>query len=401
MPEETKLDAAQGEMSHEEEMEFLKEDESEEKPKESKEPKIVERLEGTEPEEVETEKTEEEKEEPEELEASEYVTKRPTWSEINKEFPEFFKKFPQLKHVIGREMAYSEVFPTVEDAQEAQEDSEAFTTLNDHFLKGDIKEISALMKETDEKAYNRFVDDFLPSLYSSDSTAFYRITAPIVQNLFNQIYIAAKGKNENLENAVRVIADHVFGDENIIEKPAQVTQQRNDDADNERAKFQRERLTSARKDVETSILSDLKDSIFNDFVSQFPDEKIPQGMEEFISDAVESAVSKIDKVMSSDRSYMNMINSLWRRAFNSQFTGDWKDRIIDAYLSRAQELIPDQRRKIMPFIPKKSSTSNGRKVTSGTPVNSSAKSNPSSKEIDWRRTSDRDFLDDKVTLRSN
>src|SRR5690606_24801038 len=50
-----------------------------------------------------------------------------TRKEILKDFPELFKKHPYLEKAMYRDKAFSEIFPTVDDAKEA---SEAIRTLN-------------------------------------------------------------------------------------------------------------------------------------------------------------------------------------------------------------------------------------------------------------------------------
>src|SRR5438445_13483185 len=44
---------------------------------------------------------------------------RPTIKAIKAEFPEFFNKFPELKESYLREIEFTKIFPTVEDAKEA------------------------------------------------------------------------------------------------------------------------------------------------------------------------------------------------------------------------------------------------------------------------------------------
>src|SRR5437660_282354 len=48
----------------------------------------------------------------------------PQFKEITKKYPNFFKDFPNLRHAFFREKEYSEIFSTVDEAKEAQEDIE-------------------------------------------------------------------------------------------------------------------------------------------------------------------------------------------------------------------------------------------------------------------------------------
>lgn len=355
---------------------------------------------------IEEEKLNEEPEESEETEETEetpeYITNRPTWAVINKKFPEFFKEFPQMKHVIGREMAYSNIFPSIDEAKDAQTDSNNFDILNNYFESGDTKEICSLMKDTDEKAYEKFVDNFLPTLQTQDSNTFYKITAPLIQNVINQVYSANKGRDENIQNAALVIADYLFGNEDFAKNSPKITNVEDSRNNNtERDKFFSERESLFQTEISSSVTQEVKDAIFDDIINQFPDQKIPDNMKDLIADQVDSSFYKIDKSLGSDESHINMMKSLWKRAKNSGYTGDWKDRIIQAYLSRAKELIPSQRKRLQPLIPNKHSSNgkNGSKRIPAGNTSSNGDRNYSSRDIDWNKTSDRDFLDDKITLK--
>src|SRR6516225_9215499 len=49
---------------------------------------------------------------------------RPPISAIKEKYPNFFKDFPELKESYFREMRFTELFPTVEDAKEAVSENE-------------------------------------------------------------------------------------------------------------------------------------------------------------------------------------------------------------------------------------------------------------------------------------
>src|SRR6186713_214399 len=56
---------------------------------------------------------------------------RVSYSDVKKEFPEFFKRFPQLKTAFFREQEFTKRFANLEDADEAIEAIESFRAVED------------------------------------------------------------------------------------------------------------------------------------------------------------------------------------------------------------------------------------------------------------------------------
>src|SRR5216684_2440964 len=75
----------------------------------------------------------EEKIEIEEEEKYEEIPKRQA---ILKEFPELFKKFPAIEHAIYREQQYAEIFPTLDDAKEANARLDDFKAFESELFDG-------------------------------------------------------------------------------------------------------------------------------------------------------------------------------------------------------------------------------------------------------------------------
>src|SRR5216684_3091765 len=78
-------------------------------------------------------RTEEKIEIEEENEKYEEIPKRQA---ILKEFPELFKKFPAIEHAIYREQQYAEIFPTLDDAKEANARLDDFKAFENELFDG-------------------------------------------------------------------------------------------------------------------------------------------------------------------------------------------------------------------------------------------------------------------------
>src|ERR1700734_523018 len=172
------------------------------------------------PEEEETEDTTEQKEDEEvesesEEEPEEEPVKipydRPTVKEMNEKFPGLFKEFPGLKEAFFREAQFTKLFPTVDDAQEAFNDNEAFNSLSDSALSGDPVPLIDSIEKADKKALEVFSAGFLPALYKKSPEVYSTVLAPILQNLVRQFY--QSGKDDNIKNAAIHLADFLYGDD--------------------------------------------------------------------------------------------------------------------------------------------------------------------------------------------
>ena len=158
--------------------------------------------------EIEVEKDEEEGEETDEEDKKPDIPfDRPSIKEIKTQFPDFFDKFPALKESFFREVEFTKLFPTVEDAKEAFEDNEAFTVLSDAALSGDPVPLLESIGKTDEKALETFSLSFLPSLYKKNQELYSQAITPIFENLIRTLF---KDKDENTRNAALVLADFLF-----------------------------------------------------------------------------------------------------------------------------------------------------------------------------------------------
>src|SRR5260221_13504536 len=92
----------------------------------------------------------------------------PRKKEILKDFPELFKKYPFLEKMMYRDREYTQLFGSFDDAKEIAEKSESFNQFESQLLSGNTAEILKEVKNSDEKAFNLIVDDYLVTLHKVD-----------------------------------------------------------------------------------------------------------------------------------------------------------------------------------------------------------------------------------------
>lgn len=362
--------------------------------------------------------SEEEGEEEEELEDKlTHPFSRPSLKAIEEQFPGFFKKFPQLRDMYFREAKYSKLFPTVEDAEEASENNTAFQTMRDSIFNGNGNKLFSAIKDVDEKKLESFATTVLATLAQVHMPAFWRAANPFMEDVTRRMFEKGeKEKNENLQNAARVLSDYFFGTVDIAEgkrtSVVKVDQTSDNKVNEEREKFEREKDTGFRGGIETDIkgqLVKLVDSVDKKGRSRLDSDGV---FSPFIKKTIiESVINDMGNMLASDKDHIHFMDSLWDRSRKNGRTDADKSRIISAYLERAKSLIPSLRSKyvsealgqkvrVSSGVKKKIDVVNDRR-DGGSLGRSSREGrrdfNP--KTINYGKTSDEDILNDRITYK--
>jgi hypothetical protein len=126
---------------------------------------------------------------------------------------------------------------------------------------------------------------------------------------------------------------------------------------------------------------------------------------------IEEVMDQVGKALEADSGHMAVMKSRWTRAGRDGYTRDSKDKIVAAYLARARSLVPPIRDKVRREAlgtAVKASRKTGEEAEKTRSPKESPTGAPTSKssehldarKVDWRKTSDLDFLEDRITLRS-
>lgn len=380
------------------------EDESEESEAEEEVSEVnTESEESEEDDEEDDSEDKEDKDEDEEDKRPDIPFDRPSISEIKAEFPNFFKKFPSLKEAFFREVEFTKIFPTVEDAKEAFTDNEAFTVLSDAALSGNPEPIIDSLSKTDEKALGIFAESFLPILYKKNQELYARTVNPLMQNLVRAM---VKDKDENTKNAGMVLSQFIFGEdgEDIAtgKKSVAVRNVTTEQAKQSEAKEvelnTKFRASAGR--VQETITKSLESQILKSKLFD-PNKVFSPALRKM---GAQEVIKSIMNTLTQDMGHMSVIASRWKRARSNGYTSDDESKIISTYLARAKSLIPNAASKVSASMlgSKKKDSSNrsarlsavaGRKENnSGRHASSSSSSNGKSR-ADLRKMSDMDILE--------
>jgi hypothetical protein len=362
------------------------------------------------PEEVDEEEEVEETHEIKDL----HPFERPSIKTINEKFPDLFKTFPSLKDMYFREAEYSRIFPTIDDAKEAGENSEAFTNIKSDIFTGDGSKFLTAVKEVDEKGLERFGGGVLNTLFKVHPTAFWRAANPFIESVSQSMFTkGVKEKDESMQNAARYLSDYFLGDVAFAEgKKTTVVKEPEGQSEvaKEREAFDNEKGTAFRSTVE----NDIKIDIFKTIEGKDPKtgKSKLEGFSPFIrATIIDRILNDIGTQLTADKDHIKFMDSLWNKSKMNGRTEADKARIISAYLARAKSLIPSLRSKyISEANGDRSRVSAERKAkldviegrkdggTSGKGSESRTQ-NYNPKTINYNKTSDTDILNDNITYK--
>jgi hypothetical protein len=305
---------------------------------EKKEPKPKEEVEDKEEKDDELELIEPE-EEVEKLDLKEdselEIDAPPRKKEILAKYPELFKTFPFLEKMLYRDRQYSELFGSFDDAKEIAERSESFDQFESQLLSGDTEQILREVKDTDEKAFNLIVDEYLPTLWKVDKEAYKHVTGNLSKRLIMEMVQEANDTdNADLKQAALLVNQFVFGTAKFSAPSRLVDKQsttENDEVVQERQSLLRERFESARDDLQSQVDNTLRATI-SDYID-------PKGkMTAYVKkNAVADAMRILTDAVADDPSVSKNLNNLWRAASTSKFSDrNALGKIKSFYLSKAK-----------------------------------------------------------------
>lgn len=323
---------------------------------------------------------------------------RPSYRDIKEKFPEFFKTFPDLRDAFFREREYSKVFPTLDDAKEALAYARSFGEVSQSLMQGDPGLLFGQLHEANPEAFRNVAQNLLPTLHKIDKEAFFEVTTPLIERFVKSMdEEGIKSNNVNLRKAALIVGHFMTGEFKIPDSSTgreRVNPER-EKLNQERNQFHQHRFQTAQSDV----FKDGGEALNSEIEKVLVDE---DGLTDWQRQKLsEEILKKVNTTLTQDERHMALMNSLWKKWEKSNFSADAKKAIVNAYLSRAKQVIIPVRDRVMKDAMKrkpvkkfnKSSESQNRSSESASMGATDAK------KVDWTRTSDKDFLNDKVTLR--
>jgi hypothetical protein len=355
------LGTPSSEMGKEEMIEFLKDDEEIEKiplkedDKKDEKDKIKDKEKTKEDEikaEDEKDKDEEKDEGEEELKEIEEELEEPPEEKLElmaparrrdilKKYPTLFKDFPYLENAYYREQQFTEIFPTPADAKDALEAKDTLNKFETDLDSGNIENVLKAVKSASPKSFNKVVDNYLVTLGKIDPGAHQHVIGNIIKHTVMAMVAEGKRKgNDELNEAAEKIYEFVFGTSdfkppsNLNREESDKEESENNKLKEERQAFTKQKFEAANNDLDTRINNSIKKTIEANI-----DPKT--SMSDYVRrNASRDAMDTLTDLIEKDTRFKTLIDRLWEKAFESNFSQNSLDNIKSAYFSKARTLLP-------------------------------------------------------------
>ena len=250
-----------------------------------------------------------------------------------------FKKFPYLEHAIYREQAYTQVFASPLDAQEAQEKSQALDNFEAAVLSGEIKTLFQSIKNADDpNAFAKVVDNLLMHLGEVDEGAQVHVITNVARHLVQRMVEESENSGQEALKHAAIILNQFATGSSKFTPPVPLAKQdtpKDPQLDAQRREFQTQRFEATRSEVIGSL-----DKKITATLNKRLDPK--DSMPEFVRDAALSkAKRELQRVIGSDTRFQNVMKQAWSKALKSNYSKADVELIQRSYEQKAAGLLPN------------------------------------------------------------
>lgn len=260
----------------------------------------------------------------------------PKKKELEAAYPGILKKFPFLEKMLFRDKAYNELFGSFDDAKEAAERAEQLNGFEKQLLSGNTEEILKSVKEADKKAFNKIVDEYLPTLNKIDNQAYLHVVGNVIKHtIIKMVQESKRTENEDLKAAASILNQFAFASSEFVPpERLSVESDKTNEVEAERAAFMQERLDTAVSDLQTKA-----DNVLRNTINEYIDPK--SAMTPYVKrNAINDALRLVNKAIVSDTAFRKQLDKLWEASHRDKFSRNSLDKIRSAYLGKAKLLLP-------------------------------------------------------------
>jgi hypothetical protein len=307
------------------------EEEDEEDPEEDRED------DNEEEEEDELDELVEEIEEPddEDLELTTPVPRR----EILAKYPQLFKEFPYLEKAYYREQQFTQIFPSIDDAKEAQAKSGTLDGLERELADGNIKNVLSAVKDVNKNAFNKLTDDYLMTLREVDPSAWNHVVGNLIKDTIVAMVQEASGsQNDSLKAAAALLNQFVFGTTEF-EAAKKLHKEEKANTEDEKLKRERQEFIQQRYETARNDISSRVDNLIKRTIADNIDPK--SSMTDYVKrQASREAFEQVQDLINKDARFKAILDKLWKHSFSSNFNRDSQESIRRAFITRAKTVLP-------------------------------------------------------------
>lgn len=269
-------------------------------------------------------------------------------SDVVKKYPTLFKEFPGLEKKIYKTEKYEEIFPTLKDANEARERAETLENAESLLVAGDTTDILKSLRNQDEEAFKRVVDNFLPTVEQLDRTVYLQLMGNTGRFFIKNMLAEAQRFGQQTEQykalvgSAQILNQFLFGNSQFqdiqpISKPVTDADKRISEREQQ---LIQQRFTEVRDD-----LIQRADNAITAKINELIDPK--NSMTPYVrAKALDDAKHQLDQQIGSDDRFKQNLDRLWQNLIAQDFSNSAKEQIKTAYYNKARTLILDVIKKV-------------------------------------------------------
>lgn len=317
---------------------------------------------------------------------------------IKKDFPTLFTKYPSVRSAIFQARALKAIFGSVENAQYAAERVGVLENIEaDLFERHTARDLLRRLYKADQNDFARVIQSILPEIRAISEEAYLAMILPVLDELIVSLDNAGTANgDDNVKNAALLLNMYIHrtkilpGRTAVAPTPAEEEVSEQDKANWEAQQWmeQQTRLAQGRvmAKVHNVLSTNLEKMIDNPELTPYIREKL-------IGDIIRQTVMNLND----DDTHVGNINQLWRRAARMGYDGDSLNSIIRVVLQKITKILP----RIKADLETQALGNEPEKNEQGSKGDTEETPAPKrhAREIDWRETSDMDFLSGKVKFR--
>jgi hypothetical protein len=210
---------------------------------------------------------------------------------------------------------------------------------------GSTESILKAVKDGDSEAFNKIVDNYLPNLQKVDEGAYFTIVGNIIKHTIASMVGDAKELDEDdrdrLVAAASVVNEYIFGTKKYT-GPVRLSNPNSEKKDEKSTELEERENAFLQQQFEThgGALDDRISNIIKSTIDKNIDPR--ESMTGYVrGHATQEALDEVDALIARDTRFTKILDRLWEKAFNSNFSSGSMDSIKTAYLSKAKTLLPD------------------------------------------------------------
>ncbi len=262
--------------------------------------------------------------------------------EILEKYPKLFKDFPYLEKAYYREQQFTEIFPTIPDAKASLEKSEILDKFETDLMAGNTEIMLNGVKNTDPKAFNKIVDNYLVTLSKVDDKAYHHVIGNTIKHtIMAMVQEGTKSDNAALKSAAQILNQFVFGSSDFVPPTPLSKNDKTDETDDEKNRLSEKERAFTERQLKTAV-GDLNTKVNNAYKSTIEAHIDPRdSMSDYVrKNAVRECIESLDTLIKQDKRFTVLVDKLWEKAATDDYSQESVNRIRSAFLSRAKTLLP-------------------------------------------------------------